>query len=152
MEAGMAPTPFTSDEIRAACPSGRMGVVRVTEADGESSHRLYQFLEADSEGARFGGGPCDPQGEPLGRLRDQVCTWVELQAHASYPAAATHIDEDEVELPVGRLACLRYTVEDGHQTSTFWFARSLPGPPVKIVETASGRVVQTTELVLRRPG
>ena len=72
--------------------------------------------------------------------------------HASYPAVTTRIDEDEVDLPGGRLACLRYTVEDGHQTSTSWFARSLPGPPVKVIKTLSGRVVQTTELVLRRPG
>ena len=147
-----APTPFTADEIRDACPSGRVGVLRVTEADGTTSHRAYRFLEAGPEGVRFGGSPSDPQGEPLGPLRDRVCTWLELQGHASYPAAATRIEEDEVDVPAGLLDCLRYTVEDGGEVSTMWFARSIPGPPVKVVETVDGRVTQTTELVLHLPG
>jgi hypothetical protein len=147
-----APTPFTADQIRAACPSGRVGVFRVTESDGTVSHRLYRFVDADAERVRFGGGPCDPSGEPLGELRDRECSWVELQGHASYPAAATRIEDDEVDLPTGLLACLRYTVEDGDEVSTIWFARLIPGPPVKVVETVAGQVSQTTELVLHRPG
>ena len=147
-----APTPFTADEIRAACPSGRVGVLRVTEADGAVSHRLYRFLEADTDAVRFGGGPCAASGEPLGPLRDRVCTWVELQRHASYPATATRIDEDTVDVPAGHLECLRYTVEDGQEVSTLWFARSIPGPPIKVVDTVGGRVTQTTELVLHLPG
>jgi hypothetical protein len=152
MAPGTAPTPFTPDEIREACPSGRVGVLRVTEADGTTSHRLYRFLEADADAVRFGGGPCDAAGEPLGPLRDRVCTWVELQEHASYPAAATRIDEDTVDVPAGHLECLRYVVAEGEEVSTFWFARSLPGPPVKVLETVDGRVTQTTELVLHVPG
>jgi hypothetical protein len=151
MGPGTAPTPFTADEIREACPSGRVGVLRVTEADGAVSHRLYRFLDADAGGARFGGGPCDPSGEPLGPLRDRVCTWVELQGHASYPAEKTRVEEDVVDVPAGRLESLRYTVQDGEEVTTLWFARSIPGPPVKVVETVAGQVTQTTVLVLHRP-
>ena len=41
----------------------------------------------------------------------------------------------------GRFACLRYTRRDDASVSTFWFARSAPGMPLKFEERADGELV-----------
>ena len=144
---GMAPTPFTADEIRAACPTGRTVVLTVTDADGAVQHRMSRFVACDDEGATFERGGCTPEGDPVGELQGSRVSWLDLQGHASFPADSVSIAADAVDLPVGHLDCLRYTLTDGDDVTIFWFATSLPGMPVRVVDATAGRVVATTEVV-----
>ena len=144
---GTAPTPFTADEIRSACPTGRTAVLAVTDSEGRVHHRLSRFVDCDEDGATFERGASTPDGEAVGALQALRVSWLDLQGHASFPATAVTIEPDVVELPVGRLDCLRYTVVDGDEVTTYWFARALPGMPVKVVAATAGRVVETTEMV-----
>ena len=68
-------------------------------------------------------------------------TWLELQGHASMPATTTRIDDETIDIPAGRYECLRYTREDGDSVSTFWFARSEPGAPVRFERRVGGELV-----------
>jgi hypothetical protein len=144
---GTAPTPFTADQIRAACPSGRTAVFAVTGAAGAVSHRMSRFVDSDDDGTTFERGACTPDGQPVDGLEGRRMTWLDLQRHASFPAAAVTIDEDTLDLPVGRLDCLRYVVTDDEDVTTFWFATSIPGMPVKVVGAMAGHVVETSEMV-----
>jgi hypothetical protein len=51
------------------------------------------------------------------------------------PAATTTIAAEDIDIPAGHFACLRYTRrEDDGSMATFWFARSAPGMPLKFEE------------------
>ncbi|MDH3189809.1 MAG: hypothetical protein OEM39_04115, partial [Acidimicrobiia bacterium] len=87
-------------------------------------------------------------GQPLGAASEMVATWDELQAHASFPADSTSITEEELTIPIGRLACLRYVVTEGAETKQLWFASSLPGLPVKTIYS-EGATTRLTTVVVR---
>ena len=144
---GTAPTPFTADEIRSACPTGRTAVLAVTDAEGRVRHRMSRFVACDQDGATFERGACTPDGEPIGALEGQRVSWRDLQGHASFPARAVTIEADVLDLPLGHLDCLRYTVTDADEVTTYWFATALPGMPVKVVSATAGRLEETTEMV-----
>ena len=140
LQPGHAPTPFTADEIRAGCPSGRNIHVLVEPADAEPYLRVIRFINTKGAGAEQEVQNFTRNGEPhgpAGRLRS---SWSDLQSHASFPASNTVIDDDEIEVPAGRFDCVRYTVTDGRTVDTFWFARALPGMPVKVVSQQGGRM------------
>jgi hypothetical protein len=50
-------------------------------------------------------------------------------------------------MTMGPLDCLRYVVTDGDDVDTFWFARSLPGMPVRTERATGRRVVATTAIL-----
>jgi len=47
----------------------------------------------------------------------------------------------EIEIPAGRFACLRYTRTDEDGVATFWFATSAPGMPLKFEKQVEGKTV-----------
>ena len=57
------------------------------------------------------------------------------------PAALVEISEEEIDIPAGRFACLKYTRRDGESVSTFWFARSAPGMPLKFESRVGDELV-----------
>jgi hypothetical protein len=138
----LAPTPFTAEEIRAACPAGRT-IGLLVEAAGEApSLRFTRFITSDESGTTMERGPL--AGGDVTRVQ---VTWGELQAHAAFPSAATTVVEESIELPLGELECLRYTVKDGDGEDVFWFATALPGMPVRSSRLENGRVVTTTTMI-----
>lgn len=144
---GLAPTPFTADEIRGGCPSGRTIRMRV-EAVGEAPFdRLSRFVECDETGATLERARWSPEGSPLGEPEVTRVTWAELQGHASFPAEATVIEPERIVTPIGELDCLRYTVRDGATEEVFWFAEDLPGMPVTYLTRSGGQVVLTVSVV-----
>ena len=147
LDPGHAPTPFTADEIRIGCPSGRTIRLRV-EVEGETSfQRVSRFADCDESGAtleRFG---LSLDSAPLGETETNRVTWLDLQAHASFPAAITTIEPDRIETAIGELDCLRYTVRDGSTDNVFWFANDVPGMPIRYLTRADGRVVSTVSVV-----
>ncbi len=108
----------------------------VTVADGSESVSVTRFADCDSEGATL------VVGEQSHRL-----AWTDLQGHASFPAPATQITEETITTPLGTYDCLLYTVERNNDTHRFWFARALPGMPIKR-ETVAGDLVVSTATVI----
>lgn len=131
------PTPFSADEIRAASPDGRTQVVRVEPAGAPAATRRIAYTEAGAEGAVQVRTPLDADGGPAGEPVREAVGWVDLQAHASFPADRTVRERVRLEHPLGDLDCLRYTVTDGDAVDHYWFDLARPGMPV-LVESRRG--------------
>jgi hypothetical protein len=146
LEPGHYPTPFSAAEIRAASRLGRT-VRQVIEVEGSPpAVRVQEFIEVDDEGATrlvYGFGP-DGSAEAATRSR---ATWLELQRHASMPIETTTIDEVVLDSPMGPLDCLRYTSLDGDAVDVFWFARTMPGMPVRTERIENGKVVERVTML-----
>jgi hypothetical protein len=143
-----APTPFTADEIRQRTSPGRLKHVLVESPDEPTFVRSARFLECDAEGATLERARLAADGTPAGSVTRDRVTWLGLQQHASFPAAQTEIAAEQIEIPIGVLDCLRYTVVDGDEVDTFWFATDVPGMPVRYTNAVAGRVVSTTTVIL----
>jgi len=138
---GLLPTPFTADEIRAGCLAGRTIELRVVE-DGEEPYvQVNRYVTCDEIGAIV------ERGRQGGDSTSSRTTWAELQAHAAFPAGVTTVEHDEIEIPLGVLNCLRYTVRYGEDEIVFWFAQAFPGMPVRIDTREKGRTVSTTTMI-----
>jgi hypothetical protein len=141
------PTPFSADDIRAGCPLGRTIRLRVEALGAEPAHRRIRFVEVDSQTAVQEFASTDADGRPVGEAALRRSTWLELQHHASQPAAATSLDEVDLELPMGVEACWRYRVRDGDATAQFWFAKGRAGMPVQVEEWEGDRLVGRTLMI-----
>jgi hypothetical protein len=142
-----APTPFTAAEIRSGCPEGRAIRLLVEPADGEPFVRVTRFLHCDESGADQEALRLTISGDSVEPARAYRSAWVELQAHASFPSDRTTIKEETIDIPIGTLDCLRYTVRDGSSVQTFWFATTLPGMPVKFTTHENGRLVTAVTMI-----
>jgi hypothetical protein len=146
------PTPFSAADIRAGCPLGRTIRLRSDSRDGEAAFRRIRFVEVDADGAVQEFQTTDADGLPAGEPTRRRSSWLELQEHASQPAAEAVIDEVELTLPLGTEACWRYTVESGDECATFWFAKSRAGMPVQVERRLGGEVVSRSVVVADEEG
>jgi len=135
------PTPFTAEQIRGGCPPGRTVRSLVIEAGSDPYISVTRFVAGDTEGGDQEHWRETPDGRRLTPTERSRSTWLEFQGHASMPAATTRITEEDIEIRAGRYACLRYTRAEGDTVSTFWFARSAPGMPLKFEERVNGMLV-----------
>ena len=145
-----APTPFTAADIRANCRPGRTVTVLVEPAGAEPFRRITRFMVCDEDGADQEFRNLAIDGRPLGPPEIRRSAWLDLQGHASFPSDATTIEPDTIDLPIGRLDCLRYTVVDGDDVDSFWFALAKPGMPVQVVTrdaAGTSRVTMVAEEV-----
>ena len=148
--AGTAPTPFTADEIRSGCPPGRVMVV-ATERPGEAPIlREIRFVATDADTAIQRFTPVDVGGMPIGESELHTSSWLDLQAHASFPADRTTITSEEIETPLGTLDCLRYEVEDGDVLDTYWFSHVRPGMPVRFARHEDGQLAMVATVIVDR--
>lgn len=141
------PTPFTADEIRAANPVGATILLRIERAGSQPTIHVSRYVSADEREAVRESWDETPDGERIGQAEQSRETWLELQEHASFPAAETRIDEEVIDLPIGRVDCLRYTQTTDDSVRTFWFARDVPGQPVRWEIRAGGQLVMSVEAV-----
>lgn len=147
LAAGHAPTPFTAAEIRAGCPEGRLIRLRVEELGSDSTSRDIRFVRCDADGADQEFRQYDAAGRPIAEPLVRHSSWLELQEHASYPADSAGIDAAPLETPMGTLDCLRYTVTDGDRREVLWFARSIPGMPVRTESYERDRLTYRMRMV-----
>jgi hypothetical protein len=144
IEPGHAPTPFSAAEIRAACPEGRHNLFEMRSTGKEPLYQLATFLFCDEWGAEFEAVFVNEQGGQLGGTKRTSASWEQMQARASFPADATVIDRERHRVPGGSFDCWHYTITDGEggeMEQHFWFARSLPGPPIHVEQITDGEVV-----------
>ncbi|MFY9714282.1 MAG: hypothetical protein WAK00_12475 [Microbacterium sp.] len=145
---GLLPTPFTAAEIRDATGAGKTIRLRVESPDGSTFERVNRFRETDAEGATLDRWNADsPDAVASGHV-----TWVELQSHAAFPAERTTVSTETLELPIGRVECLRYDTKDAPdaETETFWFSTAHPGMPVRFDAPVGGGVIRTTVVSIER--
>ncbi len=147
-----APTPFSAEEIRAGCQPQRTIRLRVEPADAEPFIRVNRFLEADAEGALQEARRFSLSGTPLEPASVQRVTWIGFQEHASFPEEATTIETGTVDLPGGSYPCWHYLVREGDTERSFWFAKSLPGMPVRMEEREGGALTFRMLMLENIPG
>ena len=137
------PAPFTADEICAATPNGHT-IDIMTEEMGIVSRRRTTFTEGSADGVTIRTVALDASGGEAGEPVVARSTWVELEAHAAFPAEATMCTHDTLDTPLGRLDCLRYELRRGDDVMVFWFATALPGMPVHHSTVREGEPVSVT--------
>jgi hypothetical protein len=140
---GLLPTPFSAAEIRAGCPAGRTIRLVVEPVSGAPYERLNRFVECDAEGATIESWVVAADGEPVDRSADRS-TWLDLQRHASFPAATTRRTQETVDLPLGNLECLVYTRDSG---ARFVFATGHAGMPARYELPDGAGGVEVTTMV-----
>jgi len=145
------PTPFTAEEIRAACGVGRTLRFRVEAAGEEPAVLVTRYVENDPEGGVQESWRETPDGRRLSEPQRERSTWLELQEHASFPSDLTERAEETIDIPAGRFACLRYTRTGPEGTWRFWFAHDLPGQPVRFEHEADGRTLFRSTLLENVP-
>jgi hypothetical protein len=145
---GLLPTPFSAAEIRDASGSGKTIRVLVEQPDGERFERINRFSDCDAEGATLERWLVAADGGVEGEVSAGRVTWLELQWHAAFPAERTTVTEETLELPIGRLDCIRYETREGDvadaPVESFWFARAFPGMPVRYESPTPAGIVRTT--------
>ena len=149
MQPDHAPTPFTADEIRAACPEGHTLTYRMEPADGPTFLQVMRFSGCDAEGADVTTTMRSEEGEPKGAFPKRRSKWRDLQAHASFPAAQARIVETRIRVPPGTFEVWVYTIEQGDDVTRFFFAKDLPGPPIQMIRMQDGAEVMRMTLMAR---
>jgi len=145
-----APYPYSVYQIRAGCPYGRSVEYRIEKAGETPTVERWSFAPVDGETVNVTTETFDAVGNSAGPPKTSSAKWTELHEHARFPQAATTIQDETVSLPAGTFDCMHYTVTKGDVVSSFWFARSLPGPPVKMEVTKGGKTVMTMTMQANR--
>jgi hypothetical protein len=146
-EAGAAtfPTPYTAAQIRDATRPGRAYTWRVQAMGKPAFERTVTFTHVDADGAELVSD---------GSL--QRVSWEDLRKHAEFPHASVTTRDETVTVPAGSFDCVVYVVEDRAEgegeTSTFYFAKGLPGAPVLFFTEKGGERLMTSMLVGYEPG
>jgi hypothetical protein len=142
------PPPFTAAQIRQATKAGRRYVHRI-EAVGEPvQFQVMEFLSVSERGAQLRNSMLDADRKPIGEASEDPVTWEDLERHAHFPRSATRVTEAELVTPAGTFACMVYRVREVDMDTTYWFAKELPGAPVKVeVKEEGTKVVYTMTLV-----
>lgn len=156
LQPGHLPTPYSAEDIRDHCRPGYTTIYKI-EAEGVDPFlRVSSFLDSGSEKARFDGHEESMNGEVLREYPVSDADWKTLQGHASFPVERTDIGEDTITIPAGTFQCWKYVLKSGPsndspiprpERTTFWFAKNLPGPPVKMVQETKGKATMTMTLV-----
>jgi hypothetical protein len=147
------PTPFSAAQIRDAFVVGREVRSLTVRAGAEPYVHVRRNLSADTETGVYEVWTETPEGERTSEPEQGGSAWLELQQHASMPAAATTIAPVEIEVPMGRFDGLRYTRVQDDAVDTFWFAMERPGAPVRIERRVAGELVfSSTTISERLPG
>ena len=147
MQPDHLPTPFSAADIRAGCPVGRTIRVQDEAPGGTLTFRRIRFVESDDDGSVQEFQSTDAKGRPIGEPTLRRSSWLDLQHHASQPAASTVIDEVDLRLPFGTEACWRYTVSARDECVTFWFAKGRPGMPVQVERRVDGELVSRSVVI-----
>jgi hypothetical protein len=140
LRADHQPTPFSAADIRAHSQPGRALRSLIVRPGAERHVRVWQVVSCDAEGGERDVWTETLDGERLTQPERSYSTWLELQGHASMPAASTTIAEETIDIPAGRFDCLRYTRVDGDEVDTFWFAKSEPGAPLRFEQRVRGEL------------
>lgn len=145
----LAEAPYTAEQIRDATPAGRTYRFAMRQGDQEAQVTV-RFTKVTPDQATIERTVVDASGKTLEQASEES-TWQQIVGHAAYPADATEITDATVEVPAGTFDAMLYTVsgeQDGKPViSRVYFAKSLPGAPVKTEITVGDQVVFSMILI-----
>lgn len=142
------PTPFSADQIRDASGPGTTVTFRVEPQDADAYFDRWEFLGGDDEVGRRRRWAESLDGEVLEDPVVVETAWLDLQRHASYPAATTRLMTGSAATPAGEFDCWVYVLANDDGTITrASFAPSEPGPPVLIETHREGELLFRMSLV-----
>lgn len=151
LKADHAPTPFSAEEIRRGCPEGRKSIFKIEMTGRDVVFMNWEFTKVDEENAVFSSFNTNAQGEKLGEIQTEKVPWKVLQGHASFSAADTTITVVPLTLEGKNYQCWLYEVRGIHEgkemLNKFWFAQTIPGPPVLTERYIEGTKVMTMTMV-----
>jgi hypothetical protein len=149
----LAPYPFTAEQIRDATRQGRTYVYRVERPVNDITMTRMEFVDVGENDAMIRHVRWK-EGETPSPPHDGRSTWQDLQGHAAYAADRTTVTEESITVPAGTFECLHYKeLPSGTQPGTdVWFAKELPGAPVRLVETLDGVPMVDMQLMEHRAG
>jgi hypothetical protein len=148
----LLPAPFDAVALQAGLPVGATFDYALTLAGLTPSQERWEVVAATDAGVTIRTTALDAGGAPIGPGSEEPHTWTELESHARFPAAFTVVQESELRSPLGALPVRIYVVEppgDEAKADIYYFAPSMPGPPVKLETEANGEIVFTMEMVRR---
>ena len=146
LDPGHLPTPFSAEQIRHGCPTGRE--IRLSVVEGETEFvRVIRFVAVDARGALQESQAYGPHGKPLGEPVSSRHSWEEYQRHASFPASSATVKTEACSLPLGSITCRVYEIEEGDVATSFWFDLDRPGMPVKVVARVNGETVSSMTMI-----
>lgn len=141
------PTPYTSEEIRCNSEQGLRLDYWVDVPGKGREVQMTGFIAVDAEGADFEHNTIDMTGHLVGTSERKHATWAELRDHAAFPTATTKTREESTTVPAGMFRCTVYErVDPDGGSETFWFAKTMPGPPVRMQTRRAGAVVEERQL------
>ena len=147
----IAPVPFPPGSLAASIRAGAAMVFRVEEAGKAPYLQRMLFATVNAQGCAFENTILDLDGTAQGEPRTAQVSWDALERHAQFPRAHTTISEQSIEIPVGRFDTLVYqsrSEKDGRAVvTTRWFAKALPGPPVKMAMHVDGALAMSMVLI-----
>ena len=147
-----APPPSPAEQIRAAPPAGRVYVFLVKDGDGPQHRRRIEFVAPNESSVTMRVTNQDLFGRDQGAPQDETVTWDELVSHARYPLDQVTISEERVTVRAGSYDAKLYTVKGPDGVTRAWFAKSLPGAPVKHLVERDGKPVSSMELFQHEGG
>ena len=145
-----APYPYSVYDIRAGCPLGRLIEYRIEKAGAPVRVEQWAFSPLDNDTVKVTTTAFDAEGKPDGAPTTESAKWTDLHEHARFPQSATQISNESLALPAGTFDVMKYVVTKGTEVKTYWFARSLPGPPVKVEVVKDGKTVMTMTMQANR--
>ena len=130
---------------------GRRYTFRSTAAGGAPELQVVEYTKVTPTGFAFVAKRLTTDGQLIGESRSSEGTWDALVGHATYPASDTVITEATIDTAIGKMNCILYTVttetDNGHQVTRAYFARELPGAPVRHEVHVNGVRVSLSEIV-----
>lgn len=144
-----ADTPYTAAQIRDASPTGRRIVLKMEEPGQPPVWQTIEFVKSDAAGADLRSTSADEKGAVL-KTSTSRATWEELRSHAAFPKAKAEVKHRTISVPMGTLACTVYKVTEGEgdaaETTTYYFADTLPGPPVFHFTEKGGKRIRSSTM------
>lgn len=132
----LAEIPFPAAALRDGIPAGTTTIYRIEETGKQPYLQHTTFATVSPEGCTFEVQNTALDGTPQGDKQRAAATWDQLESHAHFPRDRTTITEEPVDTPAGTFEAARYDIRRDHDgqtvTTRMWFARKLPGPPVKM--------------------
>src|SRR5215813_7004991 len=96
-EAGLAPRPFTIEQIRAAMPEGTEMRMRVEEQGKPSAVLHWRVTRSDATGLTVASELLDNEDHLVANEGSKTSRWEELLEHASFPEAKTKRHEGMIK-------------------------------------------------------
>jgi hypothetical protein len=152
----LAPAPFTAAQIRDASLPGRHFELRTESAGRPATVLSTTFKEVTETDALIETTVFDDVGKAITGPSAARAAWADLVHHGEFPKAALVVTEAPLDTVLGPLDCFVYTVTkgagDAAVVSHFYFAKTLPGPPIHFFTDKGGQRVSTTTLIKYQPG